>query len=633
MTMPLYLRFGLLFPAAVFLAAAGCKTTNPSSSAAGEAVAESAPGPLTPIEALYAQGRFEEALMACVEFSRSSREVPGFLELRTRVLLAVQDQKTREAQLRSDIAAGKMETETIRQNDVPDTYGMNVPVKGETGSHVSPSGLMAEALAKPVTMHLKGVTLTAVIDAIAQDRSFNIIADQGIASGKVLDVDLENVPLQDLLDYVGRNLGVNFQYGSNIVWVTKPLDQGGAAPLETRVYRLRHGLQFHGVDWLAEADRAKVYDRGGSVPILTDKATDLTVVSNNIERVLNRFIPAVAGADLHFDPNAHLLIARNTPDNLRQLEAIVDALDMAPPQVLIEARFIETTVSDLRELGIDWLLESPLPSGDGSYAAGSSVSYTPYSSDDIGSYSLGPVGAFGEVRPGNPPTDSQGLNLTYNGVINDSTFRAVLHALDISGQGQTLSVPRVTTVNNNPAKLRNGEDLQYFDQFQAQAFSLLNVNNQTYSVTVLIPQGKPQIEELGITLVAVPSVGADKQTISLLLMPTISSLEGWSYYQQVSPTNDDINNNQIQQVVAKLPVFNRKEIQTKVIVDSGETVVLGGLIDTVKQETVHEVPILGKIPVIGALFRRIDASEQRRNLLVFVTATVISARGENLLVR
>ena len=137
-------------------------------------------------------------------------------------------------------------------------------------------------------------------------------------------------------------------------------------------------------------------------------------------------------------------------------------------------------------------------------------------------------------------------------------------------------------------------------------------------------------EELGITLVAVPSVGADMETISLLLTPTISQLVRFVSYQderQVSPDPNAVN---IDQVVVKLPVIARREVQTKVQVKSGETVVMGGLIDTVVQNTEHRVPILGSIPGIGQLFRRVDVTEERRNLLIFVTATVISDRGESL---
>lgn len=192
-------------------------------------------------------------------------------------------------------------------------------------------------------------------------------------------------------------------------------------------------------------------------------------------------------------------------------------------------------------------------------------------------------------------------------------------------------MPRVTTMNNNPAKLRSGKDLRFFEEFQAQAFSLVDANNQKYTVTALIPSGKPSIEELGYTLIAVPSVGADRQKITLLLNPSISALESYVSYQDGSDAPIPAGSPRIQQVVVKLPIFTRREVATKLTVQSGDTVVMGGLIDSIEQKTVHKIPILGDIPLVGALFRRTGVTEQRRNLLIFVTATVISDRGESLL--
>ena len=133
-------------------------------------------------------------------------------------------------------------------------------------------------------------------------------------------------------------------------------------------------------------------------------------------------------------------------------------------------------------------------------------------------------------------------------------------------------------------------------------------------------------------LIAVPSVGADRRGITLLLNPSISALEGFVSYQDdsIAPIADH-EKALIRQVVVKLPVFTRREVATKLTVQSGETVVMGGLIDSIEQDTVHKIPILGDIPLLGALFRRSGVTEQRRNLLIFVTATVISDRGESLL--
>ena len=603
-----------------------------------ETAATNAPAkadPLALARARYAQGNYGDALIACIDVAHANPMTPGLADMRHKVVTAMTEERNQRAVQRAEAADKQIAADTLERAEMPDTYGVRLFTNGETNSLRRPPSSMQRVLTTPVTLHLKGVTLSAVIAALATDTNINIVADAGIGQDKRIDVELEKVSLDEVLDYVARNLGVEFYVGKNVIWATKPVVPG-TAPLETRIYHLRHGLQFHGGDW-SIFDKDK--QRRSTLTDLKVASTELSVGTNYIEEVIKRFIPAISGSELYLDLNAHILLARNTRSNLTLVEEILESLDVNPPQVLIEARFIETLVSDLRELGLDWVLDSPLAVMKNGTTVktliqgGNVVNFDPFRADDLGVNPLGPQGSFSTARAGNPlnpQTVPQGLNMTYQGVLTEPMFKAVLHAIDITGKGQTLSVPRVTTVNNNPAKLRNGEDLRYFEEFQAQAFSLPYLNGQIYTATVLIPKGLPRIEELGITLIAVPSVGADLRTVSLMLMPTISKLEGFVSYQESDNTDTNLIASSVRQVVAKLPIFSRKEVQTKAIVQSGETVVLGGLIDTVKQETKHGIPFLGSIPLLGKLFQRLDVTEEKRNLLIFVTATVISDRGETL---
>lgn len=586
---------------------------------------------------LYEQGDYAGALVECVDLERTAPKTKGLQELRRQTLAAISEQRTLAAFERADMAKKQATIDALEQEGIPDTFRLKRYISHEVKEHFTPESPMRQALDAPVSIHLEAGDLAAFIEAVSTDRNINMIADEGVGRGKKLTIHLDNVPLHEVMDYVSRNMGVQFYVGDNVIWVTQAGGKGGAY-LETRVYRLMKGLQFHDSDWEGDVNKKKSPSTSDR-PDVTFRATELSDTKSYIVDAIEQFVPQVDGSKLLFDNNTHTLLARNTSENLDLIEEIITSLDVTPPQVLIEARFIEVTAADLRELGIDWILDSPLAVTkgtvlqDGSWNRvpktqineGEIIRYSPYASDEEGTFPLGPQGAFGQTRSGNPSTAEQGLNLTYQGVLTKPMFRAVLHALEISGKSHTLSVPRVTTVNNNPAKLRHGDDLRFYEEFQAQAFSLVDANNQKYTITVLIPKGKPSLEELGITLVAVPSVGRDMKTISLLLVPTISKLEGFVSYQEEQATNN------ISQVVVKLPIISRREIQTKIIVDSGETVVMGGLAETVKQETFHRTPVLGSIPLFGKLFQRMDVTEQRRNLLVFVTATVVSERGESLL--
>ena len=632
---------GIVF--ALFLA--GCVTGKPpapdSIGSIPAAEPDIAPA-LVQAQELFAEKRFAAALTSYIEVRRRLPETPGLEAMRQKILTAIEEERVQQTLRRNKLSEQQMATEAMEKSEVPETYGSQRFIQRTLTSHRRPPGEMEQVLETPVTIHLQQASLSAFITAVSQDSKINIIADAGLGKGKALDIQLDDVPLNDVLDYVSRNFDVRFYVGDKLIWATDA-KLAKNAPLETRVYRLHKGIQLHDSDW-DEAKAASKSPNSDRVAI-SASATELSNKKTYLEEIITQFVPVVEGAQLLFDQNTHALFARNTPDHLELIEEIITTLDVTPPQVLIEARFIEVNVADLRELGIDWVLGSPLGVTkksalvDGQWQrvnkteidSGNIVNYSPYTSDADGTFPLGPQGAFGLVRDGNPSTSDRGVNMTYRGILTQPMFQAVLHALDVSGKGRTLSVPRVTTLNNNPAKLRHGEDLRFFEEFQAQAFTLLDDNNKRYTVTALIPKGKPSLEEMGITLVAVPSVGADLKTVSLLLSPAITSLEGFvSYQERRGEDTTDERFVDIEQVVVKLPIISRREIQTKVVVDSGETVVMGGLVDTVKQETKQSVPFLGSIPILGKLFQRLDITEQKRNLLVFVTATVVSERGESV---
>jgi type II secretory pathway component GspD/PulD (secretin) len=151
---------------------------------------------------------------------------------------------------------------------------------------------------------------------------------------------------------------------------------------------------------------------------------------------------------------------------------------------------------------------------------------------------------------------------------------------------------------------------------------------------VLVPTGTPQLEELGIQLKVTPSVGADLGSVMLELVPEISEFERYEYYQvgDNSGANTAAGSTAVSNApsMVKLPIFRRSKIETEVVAQSGETVVMGGLITSTESQTQNAVPILSSIPLLGRLFRHEGIEENKQNLLIFVTATILSERGESL---
>jgi type IV pilus assembly protein PilQ len=543
------------------------------------------------------QDRFTDAILICSNVARTDPIFPGLPEMQNRIMnrmnevragaIAQRKQTVRESAL-LDVDQGKL---------LPKTYGARLQVKDESTPLTSEPTPMEEVLKKTVTVHLDGVTLADFILAMGTSEGINIISDaQGTDATMTLHAD--NVPLAEILDYVSRNLGIAFYVGKNIIWATPQAKQDTSAPMETRMYRLRKGLS-------------------------TEELTSGAQI--NIEAAIERFIPKVEGADFLFDRKVHVLLVKNTRQNLARIEEMINRLDVCPPQILIEARFLSIGVNDLTELGIDWLLKSPsitaekmMPDGQGGFV--------PQPKTQIDSGATIGFASF--------PNASQGLNMTYQGILTTPMFEAVLHALQISGKSQTLSAPKITTVNNRQAMIRIGEDFRYFDQFDVQSIpsSVTDAGTTVYSA-MLVPVGTPQLEELGIELGVTPSVGGDLSSITLNMIPEISEFVRYETYEVGTgnnnvPTNSASTNSGLS--LLKIPIFRRSRIETELIVQSGETVVMGGLVSATENKTLSKVPFLSALPIIGPLFTRHDVEEIKRNLMIFVTATLLSERGEDL---
>ncbi|MCX7591046.1 MAG: hypothetical protein N2255_05400 [Kiritimatiellae bacterium] len=593
--------FRLLPSLALLTVIAACSSTAPVSGKVSPTMSRH----LSRAQALYQQGNLRDAMIECVELARRDPEMPGLAELQNKILAQLTEERLRSAEAAVLNTNRRMELDVQRARALPDTYGMQRPVAGLSGSIGKgiPSS-MEKVLQKKVSVNLDGVGLNDFILALGAAEDINIIADAAADTGATMTVRAENVPLAELLDYISRNMGISFFVGENVIWVT-PRDAGlPVTPMETRIYRLRKGIS--GTEMSA----------GNQIRIM---------------EAVQRFVPAIQGADLMFDPKAHVLIARNTRENLAKIEEIIEALDVCPPQICIEARFVLTSVTDLKELGVDWILNSPLVVSKNAVLRSGAVAKVPHTQIEGG-----------DVLGFTPfENEKLGLNLKYTGLLTDPMFQAVLHALETSKKARTLSVPKVTTVNNHPATIRVGKDFRYFEEYRVESVptAVSGQGAQVYS-TVLVPVGTPALEELGIQLSVTPSVGADMRSITLSLVPEISDLDRFEYYETSTSQLSGQTLQQQQQLgttnilgrgLIKIPIFSRSRIETEVVVQSGETVVMGGLITSKESKNEEGVPILSSIPFVGRLFRHDAVNEIRDNLLIFVTATILSQRGESLI--
>ena len=414
----------VMLAAATLVGLQGCKTTE----LGGKAESEREAGRherLAAIETLFDQDRLTEAMLRCVDLSQQDPDYPGLAEMQLRITTAMTEKQGQLNVLYDDPTTQRMAADIDASMRVPDTYGLTRHIHGETAPLRSDVTRMQKALDAVVSVHLEDVSIADFILTLGESENINMIADSAIDATQTMTIHVDEAPLTEILEYVARNLDVSFFVGQNVIWVTPRDLAEPTTPMETRVYRLRKGLSG---DEIAAGDQINIMD------------------------AIGRFVPATAGSDMMFDSKAHVLLCRNTRENLRQVEDLIEALDVTPPQVLIEARIISTSLSDLRELGIDWILDSSMGvTKKAIMENGQMVSATRTQVD---------AGAAITATP--PPNEAIGMNFTYRGLLTDPMFRAVVHALETSGKARTLSVPKVTTVNNKEARMRIGEDFRYF---------------------------------------------------------------------------------------------------------------------------------------------------------------------------
>jgi len=378
------------------------------------------------------------------------------------------------------------------------------------------------------------------------------------------------------------------------------------------------------------------------------------------------------GSSATFFPHNGTLVVRNTADNLDMVDALVEQANASGlKQVEIEAKFIEITQTNLKELGFDWLL-GPFKIGkhSGVFGSGgtSGTAANPADFPFVNNTNV-PVGA---TQPGQPigvnPVTAGNRSGTFAlsanaldallagttggasvapgifglaGVFTDPQFQVVIRALNQKKGVDLLSAPKVTTKSGQRAIIEIIREFRYPTTFTPpQVPSIGSTTTTTNAVVpVVVTPTTPQNFETrntGVTLEVEPVVGADGATIDLNLVPQVVEFEGFINYG--SPINAvgvntmaGISVSQpvlLTENVINQPIFSTRKVTTSVQVADGQTVVIGGLMREDVQKVEDRTPLLGDIPMVGRLFRSNVDQHVKRNLIIFVTARKVTPLGQ-----
>jgi general secretion pathway protein D len=519
----------------------------------------------------------------------------------------------------------------------------------------------------------------------ATDEFGETAATPAAPSDSRITLSLTNVPLYEALRYVATLAGLKVKvepFAVSIVPLSEPTDT-----LEQREFKVPPG--FITGTGASDGEPAVFAGRGDD----NEDGPRLAARQGAKEFLESQGVEFPPGASANFIPGSSRLVVRNTAPNLDLIESLVDAaMGEQPTQVEIEAKFVEVSQDNLKELGFDWSLGPFSIGGSGVYGGGGEIIGDPAAFPFINPVTGGAVGGTtmtpglrtGSGTAANSALSVNSLNallarnlglattggpapgiFSIAGVFTNPQFQVVIRALNQKKGVDLMAAPKVTTKSGQKATITISREFPYPQEFeppqvpQNSGGGSAVVGISSVSDPIVTPSFPTDFttRNLGVTLEVEPQIGPDGYTIDLTLSPEVVDFEGFINYgspisvpsrqflgQSLAITGSGTQNEVatlldiftpttariLTENVINQPIFSTRKVTTNVSVWDGQTVALGGLIREDVQKVNDKVPILGDIPLAGTLFRSEVEQKIKSNLIVFVTARLMDAAGQLL---
>jgi type IV pilus assembly protein PilQ len=426
-----------------------------------------------------------------------------------------------------------------------------------------------------IDLDLKDADIHNVLRLLADVGQVNVVTADNVQGS--VTIKMRNVPWDQALDVVLQSKGLGMVRSGNMIRVAPlaDLEKERELQLARRVQEVKLAPVETRLIPVSYASAKEIQDRAR--PLLSERGS------------------------LAVDERTNVLIARDIAGNLNQIEELIRSLDTQTPQVLVEARIVEATSRYLRDVGIQW-------GGDGTFSAATgnptglafpnSVGVVGGASDaNTPTAGLSPFANtvaspnFAVNLPAAVGTGSGGaIGLSLGSVDNTINLAVRLSAAEASGLLRILSSPRILTLDNHEARIAQGT-LIPFSQVSAQGV-------------------QTTFQEAKLQLLVKPHVTADG---SVSMHVKINRDE--PDFNQTSPRGD--------------PTILKREAETELLVMDGHTAVIGGIYTRNTGRNLDQVPFFGDIPLLGLLFQRRRASDQRSELVIFLTPRIVN-RAEAL---
>jgi len=416
------------------------------------------------------------------------------------------------------------------------------------------------------SLEFRDADIKDVLRAVGQAASLNMIVSDTV-TGQV-SLSLKDVDIMEALESILKTKGLTYVRERNIVRVVAVADVKDD-DMETRVFPLGYA---NGKDSLGVVEKIK-----------SEKAK------------------------VSVDTRMNALVVRDLSLNIDRMERLLTQLDKRAPQIMIEAKIVEVSSTYAREFGVQWGGQYSGASSRGTTkisggTTGASSAVTGASTPAIGGstfYPLtGDIGASGSAYAVNLPAavgsgSGGALGLSFGKLGGKMSLDLQLSAMQTTGNGKILSNPKVLTLNNKEAKISSGTDIPV----RTVSATANTGGGSTNTASV-------QIISASLSLSAVPSITSDNRIVMAI---------------KVEKSEPDFSHE-----VDGIPTITKRNASTELVVNDGETVVLGGILT--KNEGVSEsgVPFLKDIPLLGWLFKKTSKYENQAELMIFLTPTIVA---------
>jgi type IV pilus assembly protein PilQ len=438
----------------------------------------------------------------------------------------------------------------------------------------------AEFNGEKLSLNFQDIEVRAALQIIADFTGLNMVVSDTVKGN--ISLRLKEVPWDQALDIILKTKGLGMRKMGNVMLV---------APASEISAREKEELESQ--KKLSELEPL----RSELIQVNYAKATDFA----NFIRSKESSLLSERGS-VTVDERTNSLLVQDTASHLADIRKMITQLDIPVRQVLIESRIVIANDDFSRDLGARFGVTNVSKNGNngvvsvsGSTTANDAivnnainnintngtpfpVAVPPLNLDTTGLQSVGAGGRLNFSLPVAPPAASIGLAI----LGKNSLVDLELSALQAEGNGEVISNPRVITANQKEAVIKQGVEIPYQEASSSGATSV-------------------SFKEAVLSLKVTPHITPDDRVIMDL----------------------DVTKDSVGTIFAGVPSINKREVNTQVLVENGETVVLGGIYEQTRADSVSKIPLLGDIPVLGALFRNTHKEDSKVELLIFVTPKIL----------